>query len=112
MSVSVTHRRGAIIVRARTVADDDCLSQVVAVLADLDDVESPVVLELTDVAMVPTARIRTFLQHLMEVRNRSASRISVVVERPTGRRLLRAISAPDALPILPSIGAALESERP
>lgn len=107
--LSTSNRADAVIVKARPIAEDDCLLQVVMLLANLVDARSPIVIELSEIVMVPTPRIRALLDYLTEVRSKHGCRVVIVVERSRGRRLLRALSDADSIPIAASIDEALKA---
>ncbi|PVG82339.1 hypothetical protein DDE18_12685 [Nocardioides gansuensis] len=107
MSLHITHRAGALVVRAVAAAREDCLAQLNSVLGNLLSSADRVVLDLSEVMLAPSERVVRFMQHLTSLSLASGCEIVVVAERLSARRVLRAASPGRLVGIVPTLAAAL-----
>lgn len=122
MSIHIAHRAGALVVSALSSLREDALDQLTTMLTNLLPGAQRVVLDLSQVTLVPSERVNRFMEHLSTLRDDSGVDIVVVADRLSARRVLRAASRGhsavvstlaaglDQLPIVPTQRAVEQSE--
>lgn len=108
MSVHVSHSSDAVILRAHPGVGDDCLLQVLSVLSNLVAVGSRLIVDLNEVAMVPTPRVEAFLKHLVDIRDAGGFDLVLVIDRSSGRRLLQSLVSEKSIRVVASNEVAME----
>lgn len=107
MSIHIAHRAGALVVSALSSMREDALDQLTTMLTNLLPGAQRVVLDLSQVTLVPSERVNRFMDHLGTLRDDSGVDIVVVADRLSARRVLRAASRGHAA-VVSSLTAGLD----
>jgi anti-anti-sigma regulatory factor len=93
MTVFVTRRSGALVAIARSSAQHDPLPDLTRILDNLVETYDRIVLDLSGVTLAPPGRVAAFLAEVESHQHESGTEIALVANRPSARRLLRAMAA-------------------
>jgi anti-anti-sigma regulatory factor len=93
MTVFVTRRSGALVAIARSGAQHDPLPDLTRMLDHLVENYDRIFLDLSGVTLAPPARVAAFLAEVESHQHESGAEILLVANRPSARRLLRAMAA-------------------